>query len=603
MISRTALRVLVPMLLGAASTIATPAIALEFGPNGAFSLRGRFYSQLSVATEHTKKESNGTALDPAGAIPSRNAWDMIQHRNFMNPELEVDVLRLAKPAGKWIDEWEGRLTLWGFYDGIYDYGPERWSQVLSQYGTNELQRVSKGTRIERAVDGTVIFPGGVYERQARRVYGRRLRVNEAYVDLARGPWFLRIGRQAISWGESDTIGLLDANNPFDVTIAPGLMIDLDEARIPLWTIRGTYELFNTLGPFSEAFLEAYWVPGWLDTTISPLPIQSASPFAVPPPASLGAGSMLGGQKLRIFQQQPAPSTANSRWGVKLQTVADRDYNLQAWFYTTFPVQPVPVLYGLDALDPETGQQQITTAVKNKLTNVIGVAMSCYSEALNSILRAEVELFNGEPGFKAYQNIGQAVGSNFARRGHYDRLNIVRGELGIDHNFFVPALNPTASFLLVGSIVWFWNTNESSSNDYRAGGILKPSAIRRQQEGGAAAGAYNGRYCDNPNDSSIPEAERKCDFVNLDPVGGFAQVTLRSDFMRGRLTPQLTTIATHRGALSFAPTVTYRLSDHLLVDVRYVNTHTFGSINNGYTIGPGLLRDRDMAWLRATYRLN
>jgi hypothetical protein len=41
----------------------------------------------------------------------------------------------------------------------------------------------------------------------------------------------------------------------------------------------------------------------------------------------------------------------------------------------------------------------------------------------------------------------------------------------------------------------------------------------------------------------------------------------------------------------------------LLDAKYVNTHTFGSINNGFTIGPGLLRDRDQFWLRATYQIN
>ena len=583
-------------LVGALITAASSVHAIQFGPNDALTIRGRFYTQYSIATEKSKKESNGTALDPAGAVPSRNGGDMIQHRNFMNPEFEVDFRRLVRPVKKWLDELEGRVALWGFYDGLYDYGPERWRTVLSQYRENELQQVSKGTQIMRGADGTVVFPAGIYERQARRIYGRRMRVNEAYVDLANGPWFLRIGRQAISWGEADTIGLLDANNPFDITIQPGLMIDLDEARIPLWTIRGTYELFDVIGPFSSGFLEAYWVPGWLDTTISPLVVQSASPFAQGPPASAGFNTP-GATGVHILQQLPEPSTRNSRWGVKLQTVLHRDYNVQAWFYTTFPVQPVPVVYGLDK------NGQVTTALKNKLANVIGGAASWYSDALDSIMRVEVELFNGEPGFLAFKNIGQSVRSGFAKQGHYDRLNILRGELGLDYNFFVPELNPTSSFLLVGSIVWFWNTNESSSKDYRAFGILKPSAIRREQQGGAQAGLFNGRYCDNKNDPLIPDGERQCDFVNQDPVGGFAQVTLRSDFMHGRLTPQLTTIATHRGALTFAPSVVYRWSDSFLFDVKYITTHTFGSINNGYSIGPGLLRDRDELWFRATYQLN
>src|SRR5205823_46652 len=48
------------------------------------------------------------------------------------------------------------------------------------------------------------------------------RINEAYVNVARGRLFLRLGRQAISWGESDTIALLDQSNPFNLTLGlPG----------------------------------------------------------------------------------------------------------------------------------------------------------------------------------------------------------------------------------------------------------------------------------------------------------------------------------------------------------------------------------------------
>ena len=95
----------------------------------------------------------------------------------------------------------------------------------------------------------------------------------------------------------------------------------------------------------------------------------------------------------------------------------------------------------------------------------------------------------------------------------------------------------------------------------------------------------------------------CDYVNQDPFEAFFQATVRSDFAGGRVQPGLTTIATVRGALLFAPSVLYRWSDSFLFDVKYVNTHTFGDGNNGYTPGVGLLRDRDQFWFRATYQLN
>ena len=581
-------------LLLIALTSAT-ARAFEFGPEDAFNVRGKVYAQYTMATEDSQEYSNGTAIDPAGT-PRRVTGNMIQNRYFYAPEFEVNFKRLLRktPARKWLDELDGRVTVWGFYDGIYDYGPKGWAQTIAQIRREELQFNTKGYRISEAMNQNA------EKRNPRDIYGASTRFNEAYVDMAKGPAWLRIGRQAISWGEADTIGLLDANNPFDTNIQPGLFMDLDEARIPLWTIRGTYELFSTWGPFSSAFFEAYWVPGWLDTTVGPLVVQSGSPFSLPPPASAGPNAPAGtGPKLQIFQHLPEPSTANSRWGTKLQAVVARDYNLAGWFYTTFPIAPVPVMQGITQ---ESGL--VTTALENKLTNVIGVAGSFYSEKLNSIIRTEVELFNGEPGFLAYKNIGQSVASGFSKPGSYERTNILRGELGLDRNFFIPALNPTSSFLLVSSIVWFLNTDETSHKDFRANGIQKPSAIERQQKGGAPAGFYSGPQCDNKNYVDPVTGEHlPCDFVNMNKLDGFGQVTLRTDLMHGTLTPQLTTIATARGAILFAPSVVYRLTDNILLDIKYVNTHTFGSLDNGYTLGVGLQRDRDEVFVRATFQLN
>src|SRR5581483_7994559 len=119
-------------------------------------------------------------------------------------------------------------------------------------------------------------PRKTYEYQPDPVLGGYgdvpFRVNEAYFNFSKGPLFVRVGRQAISWGESDTVALLDANNPFNQTLGiPGIFQDVDEARIPLWTIRSTYNLFNDLGPLSSGYLESYLVPGSIDTTVSPFP--------------------------------------------------------------------------------------------------------------------------------------------------------------------------------------------------------------------------------------------------------------------------------------------------------------------------------------------
>ena len=573
--ARTLLRSVGMAVLAIAMLASAPgtASAIRFGQNDSVELRGRFYTQYTIATEQSQEYTQ----------PSINPGDMKQWRNFYNPELEVDFRKLTGWRSFFTDL-SGRLAIWGFYDGIYDVGPERYAQTLAltkQPGV-EAAFYSEGRTIAQALNNTG------RRRDGREFYGRRTRVNEAYLNLAKDKFFVRVGRQAISWGEADTIGLLDANNPFDVLLIPGIQIDLDEARIPLWTLRTTYELFSTWGPLSSGFLDAYWVPGWLDTNTGYLNIQGVSPYSQPPP--------IQGPGIQVYDKLPRYETGNSRYGFKFQSVIDRDYNWSIWFYRTFQQVPVITLAGISEPNPNGPGQYITSVAHHGLTNVIGTALSWYSDTLNSIVRTEVELFNDEPAFLPYEGIGAVVNSRFTQPGTYQTANVLRGEFGLDHNFFIPMLNPASSFLGIFSVVWQANLTDSDKKDFYSP-ILKPSAIDRQLAGGPQAGQI--ANCGAPQ-APTPKG---CDFVNQDPFEAFIQATVRSDFAGGRLLPQLTTVATMRGALLFTPSLLYRFTDSFLFDVKYVNTHTFGSGNNGYTQGVGILRDRDQFWFRATYQLN
>jgi hypothetical protein len=75
---------------------------------------------------------------------------------------------------------------------------------------------------------------------------------------------VRIGRQFISWGETDGVRLLDVINPQDARFAPPVapnLFNLDEARIPSWGLRALY----TVRPVSNTILEFFALPGTLDS--------------------------------------------------------------------------------------------------------------------------------------------------------------------------------------------------------------------------------------------------------------------------------------------------------------------------------------------------
>jgi hypothetical protein len=72
---------------------------------------------------------------------------------------------------------------------------------------------------------------------------------------------IRLGRQFISWGETDGARLLDVINPQDLTIAPPAAVnlfDLDETRVPQWGLRMLY----TIRPISNTTFEFFANPGF-----------------------------------------------------------------------------------------------------------------------------------------------------------------------------------------------------------------------------------------------------------------------------------------------------------------------------------------------------
>lgn len=557
------------------------AFAVFLDPDKAIDLRIRSYAQVSIATE----DSQEGVTDPP-----KFRGQMMQNRYFMNPELDVDLNTWAPKH--WFDELEMRFAAWGFYDGIYDYGPKGYDERLfeSKYHVDREGNPCPNCGYQtKARSNEAALAGQATRRDGRWIYGRRVRLNEAYLDVAKGPLFVRLGRQAISWGEADTIGLLDANNPFDTTIVPGVFIDLDEARIPLWTARSTYKLFNNVGPFSSGFIDAYIVPGFLDVTVTPLQMQSLSPYSAPPPAQ--------GPAIEVAQIQPEWKFGNSRWGVRLQSVIANEFTTSVWFYKTFPTEPVPLTLGVS---PQTGRL-VTGVQSGRIVNVAGVATSFFFEPINSVVRSEVEVFNNTPGFRTDTNLAAGLDPATAARvcGHvatpgqakscYDKINVVRGELGVDRNFFFPALNPANSFIWVSAFVFSWLPDETKYKDYRASGLIKPSVLIAGQQPDPFAPGCNG-------------GEGPCGFVNRSKFEFFIQSHLQTDYWHGRLTPAVTAVANSRGSLAMFPELTYRITDSFIFNTRYVNIHTFGSENNGF-VDLGIFRDRDQIWFKMIYQLN
>ena len=378
------------VVAGVLVLMASPAGAFFLDKGRNFDVRFRGYSQINIAGEDTRDGN-----------PDISAGTLLNQRNFYNPEFDAkltDYLSWMKniPGLSLIapDEMKFRFAWWGFYDGIYDYSDGQWNDARTGRDIKgaDLAAYTKickaagcnphlGALARQAESDNVRRESYRYNDQAkdlRGILGHRNRINELYIDYTHGPLFVRAGRQAISWGESDSIAQLDVSNPFDLTQgAPGFFEDTDEARIPLWTLRTTLKLLDSWKDISCVFLDTYLVPGIIDTTVPITPSWFGQPYS---PAAPYSCQTIGGKKscgtrdperalslddvqanfplhVSIVDRLPKHEWSNSRWGARLTGVLARDYTVQTWFFRTFPIQPAPQLLGpsaVEAIIPDAG---------------------------------------------------------------------------------------------------------------------------------------------------------------------------------------------------------------------------------------------------------
>jgi len=97
--------------------VASPARAYVLGANQDFDFRLRAYSEAAVAAESSEPQTT----------PSRVPFQLIEHRNFFNPELHG---KLTRYQPFHLDDLSFRLALCGFYDGIYDYGTGQYERAI-----------------------------------------------------------------------------------------------------------------------------------------------------------------------------------------------------------------------------------------------------------------------------------------------------------------------------------------------------------------------------------------------------------------------------------------------------------------------------------------
>jgi hypothetical protein len=602
---------------GAACRLAALALAIAAIPHlaravtlddrGEMRLGMRSYTAARIGTQEMGGEDNPLNF------PNSATGHLRQHRYFLEVKLDHDIRRLATTTkgAAWLLGWFNPSKLRysfqyrGEGEGIYDYGPSEFRHPFK-----EIKNVDLDVPNVPVLGLTPEIPdayASARARRLRRIARQRHQLFLGYLDVEKGPVFVRIGRQILAWGETDVFRLLDNINPLDDSFG-GFFISLDERRKPLDMLRASYS-FGSIGPISDAFLEGF---GALGDKVSTDPgTPAGSPWE---PGGLGRPLPNLQQTLNV------PAKDEFRGGARFVfNFKDVTYTL-AHYYTYFDIPgvrfriPGQVFLPGDLVPSNTPRfgNPILAIQEFPRVQVTGASLTFPVTRFYSIVRSEAAYFQGEPmnrqgrgssfdslcpdgpncpagGNLRLRREHNAEGGlnpfvyprflDLPRTGHLDgrvlRRDTFNFAVGFDVNRFIRWLNPAQTFLI--STQFFYKHVFDSPGD-----LVLPVPFRNIPVDSRVI--LIGTNCGNP-----PENGRPC---RLQPRlfhladDRFLQTLLvTTSYYSGRIIPSYGMFYDWQGAMVFQPGVTY-----IRDPFRFITDYT--RVEGAPTGMFGTVRDRD-----------
>lgn len=572
--------------------------AVPLDSHGTLKFGLRSYVNARVGTEKTHRgvpDRVGSRIvtHSIGTFPLSAAGHLRQNRFFLEAEWDhridrrtQDVLGPLAALQHLPAKLHGlryHLTFRAEYDGVYDWGPKEYSTADAFMPLLRLPVVALGQTAPDIIGA---------RRNLRRVASHRERLFQAYVEGSSGPIFVRLGRQVLSWGESDAFQLLDHINPIDSSFG-GFLISLDERRVPLDMLRVQYHI-GQLGPLSELFAEAYFA---IDNKVGFVPaIPFGSPWALP---SQGAPRT----EIRTISLTPSRTLRDGRGGVRFVFNYD-DATFSVAYLSTYFDAPAAQLFTVEGLptrafddgkpcplDPrfpfrgnDPSRNNCGSPVRAVLTaprvQVFGASSTFAIPQWYSVLRTEVAYFKDEPAYTQFQFDPFQFGETATTGGRRlrDSINAV---FGWDVNFWLRALNPHNTFFLTSQFFFKHIINAAGSRVYKPDGTPNPD-----------------REILPVIDTLLPRLGIPLEPVYVSqPQQSFLQTfALATSYYSGRINPVFALFYDWGGALVYQPGVTYVHDPfRFSIDYSILDAHR---LKGGS--GISLLKDRDNIQFRLEY---
>ena len=388
-------------------------------------LIGMGLTALAASTPVSAAEYLDGDLRVSGFVRAQTAISTTNDKNTANTQL-----------GKQDNPDFNLNRVWGIAD--FDYRPSSLRNGL-------FDSVRIFSRIKLAYDLTEDLSGGIDKYDAfsasNNLKDRGTMMNasnntasadiwELFVDVRKGNFWTRLGRQNIVWGESDGVRLLDIVNPLDNAWHPfeGGGELFDHRRVPLWMARFTYQL-----PIKDMSVDFFYNPGDFVPTVQ---ADIGSPWNVNPLARNGVGDPANDPFLGSLSVAPFgpvvpfslfPGTTfviaddtndrrgDDQWGIRLLgsvgsfnytlnylSLIDQDGVTSATGTTTLFGAPIDI--GGGVFVPNAIATLPALEVTHERLDIAGASFNWYSDSIATVFRGEMSYTFDKPFAKSTSNL-------------------------------------------------------------------------------------------------------------------------------------------------------------------------------------------------------
>ena len=212
--------------------------------------------------------------------------------------------------------------------------PVHWSKMLTRADLSSRGNLGDGIKwklgarmdYDAVFSVTDYYPGAVASDQRSN-----LTLRETYLDVGRGDWEFRLGKQNVVWGEM--VGLFFADVVSAKDLHEFILPEFDFLRIPQWAARAEY--------FKDDFhAELLWIPVASYDLIGK-PGAEFFPNQIPSPS---------GSVVYRNEDLPARNLGNSNYGLRLSTLKN-GWDMSGFAYSSMDV--AATFYRDDVSQPGT----------------------------------------------------------------------------------------------------------------------------------------------------------------------------------------------------------------------------------------------------------